>query len=837
MMKLIYLMSILLTVLLGGAVAASAAPEEDTAAEQPTEEAAAADEEEEGTAEEQATDEVDAADEEGEDTAAEQPSEEAAAADEKGEERKKRDGIEELFVTAEKREGKLQETPIAITAITQEFMEQQVVNNPNDYTLLIPSFSFRAVPNRAFIRGIGRNVNTLGLDPGVAIYNDGVYTSETAPLSTSSFGTERIEVLRGPQGTLYGRSATGGAVNVISEKPSDEFRAKARVIVGNLDSQQYGLIVTGPIGGPIDDRLRYHLQFNRATRDGYIDNLSGKSLGSVDDYFVRGTLEADITDDLNIWVQYDYLTYERDGGNIGAAVGLLDDPYATTTFFTSPLTLNAQAGWPVPNPTVEDLHTVDFNDVASVNLDPVWAVRGQATWDIGPVTLKYIGGYTDYDWESIGSDLDKTSNPDIRVLEDVAEKKQYTSSELQLLSNTDGNLQWLAGFYYYHEEIEQPYKIYGPDNARMENVLSGVPNPERRYYFQKGELKTNSYAVFGEASYDFLDYWSVTAGIRYSYDEKEGKEFQQIFPDGRRYFPGVNFALDFTNPDNDRRHKSDWSSVSGRFVLQYMPIEEVMLYASFTSGYKPGGFNLGALQDDPIFDDEQVFSYELGAKTTLLDNHMQLNGTFFYYDYRDLQVARASTDPGTSVTTSQVLNADEASVFGVEFEGLYTYDFDLLWVSNITLSLGYSFLHARYDDFCCSEDQATPATDEFDLSGNPLTQSPDHKVTTSLRYGIFTDVGEFALTGRFSWVDDQLYGIFDDDRRWGDDYHRTDLFASWTKSDIPILRDVTIIGFVKNLEDDQNLNHVQITDSADLGRRYVNPNLPRTYGLEFHLTY
>jgi iron complex outermembrane receptor protein len=798
-----------------------------------------------------------------EDTATAEATEEAAAADEEGGEPGEKGGLEEIVITAEKREGLLQETPIAVTAMTEEFMEKQVVNNANDYTLLIPSFSYREVPNRAFIRGIGRNVNALGLDPGVAIYNDGVYTSETAALFNSSFGIERIEVLRGPQGTLYGRSATGGAVNIITEKPSDEFHVKGRVISGNLDSQQFGLIVTGPVRGPIEDRLRYHVLFNRATQDGFIDNLSGPDLGSVDDYLLRASLEADVTDDLNLWLQYEYFYYDRKGSNFGAAVGLLTDQYARKVFATSPLTINAQYRWHNPNPTRKNLHKVDYNDVASVKLDPSSTLRGQAAWDVGPVTLKYIGGYTSYDWESIGSDLDKTSNPDIRTLEDVAEDKTYTSHEVQLLSNNESALQWLAGFYYYHEKITQPYEIYAPDNARMETfvdtatlaIIPGISNEMHDYYFQRGSVETDSYAVFGEASYDLgglgvelLEDLSVTGGIRYSYDEKKGKEFQKQFADTRVYgvtdafrdfigLPQNCCAFDFSKANNYRVHKSDWDAVSGRVVLQHTPIEDVMIYASFTMGYKPGGFNLGALQDDPVFDDEQVFAYELGAKTTLLDNQMQLNGTFFYYDYKDLQVARAVTDPLTLVTNTQVINADEASVFGLEIEGLYKYDFELLLPSDITLSLAYTFLHARYDDFCCSEDTALPAPRPLeDLDGNPLTQSPDHKISTSLRYGIFTDVGDFALIARFSWVDEQLYGIFDDERRWGDDYHRTDLLASWT-TDIPALQDITIIAFVKNLEDDENVNHVQITDVADLGRRYVNPNLPRTYGLEIHLAY
>jgi iron complex outermembrane receptor protein len=783
-------------------------------------------------------------------------------------------GIEEITVTATKRETILQETPIAVTAMTQDYMEQQVVNNANDYTLLVPSFSYRDTPNRAFIRGIGRNVNALGLDPGVAIYVDGVYTSETAALFGSSFGTERVEILRGPQGTLYGRSATGGAVNVISEKPSDEFHAKARFVTGSYDAQEYGVSVTGPIGGPIDNRIRYHFLFNHANSDGTIENLSGPDLGSVDSYYYRVQLEADITDDLNVWLLYDYYTYGNKGANFGSAIGLLEDPYAKDAFATSPLGLNAQydPGRVFPtNPTVNDLHSADYNDVASVNLDPSWNVRGQATWDIDPVTLKYVGGYSSYDWESIGGDIDRTSNPappddpafvgampDLRTLEDVMEKKTYTSHELQVLSNWESDFQWLVGFYYYHESIRQPYSIYAPDNMRLETIIDSTTfapiglNPENYYYNQEGALKTYSYAGFADATldfgewfWDFLEDWSVTGGVRYSYDRKKGTEFQEVYADGLRYaFPdlGTCCAFDSSKENNYRRYDTDWNAWTGRVVLQYTPIEDIMVYGSFNAGYKPGGYNLGALQNNPVFDNEQVLAYELGTKTTLLEKHLQLNGTFFYYDYTDLQVAQAITDTSTGITNTQVLNADEASVFGIEIEGLYTRDFELLWQSNVTLSLIYSFLHARYDKFCCSENTALPppppgvAPPLFDLSGNPMTQAPDHKISTSLTYEIDTNVGKFSLTGRFSWVDKQLYSIFDDDRRWGDAYHRTDLLATWT-TEIPALQDITIVGYAKNLEDDDNVNHVLISDNADLARRYVWPNLPRTWGIEIHLAY
>ena len=531
--------------------------------------------------------------------------------------------------------------------------------------------------------------------------------------------------------------------------------------------------------------------------------------------------------------------------------GVPNAPYATTTPATSPLALSPQFGWTQPNPSVTDIHTVDNSDVARVRLHPSWSVRGEATWDVGPVTLKYVGGYTAYDWSSIGGDIDKTSNPASRVLEDSAEKKTYTSSEVQLLSNTDSELRWIAGFYFYHEKINQPYDIYEPTNPRMETfvaatppfapVVPPIPNPKHRYYLQTGELETHSYSVFGEANYDFLDSFTFTAGLRYSYDEKVGEETQHIYADSARYgFPdlGTCCAFNLSNPTNRRRYESSWNAVSGRAVLQYRPVDDVMLYASFTSGYKPGGFRLGGLQDDPIFDNEQIFSYEFGAKTTLLDNHLQLNGSFFYYDYRDLQVVRAFVDPVSSIVNAQVINADRASVIGIEVESLYVREVSLLWESDITLSVAYSFLHSRYDDFCCSVDQSSTSTIQHDLSGNALMQAPDHKISLSATYGIDTRLGDFDLTGRFSWVDEQLYSIFDTraPNRWGAAYHRTDILLNWSIG-IPSLQHLGLVGYIKNVEDDDNVNHVQISSADDLARRYVNPNLPRTYGLELHVEY
>ena len=237
---------------------------------------------------------------------------------------KQRLSLEEVIVTASKRETNLQDTAIAVSAFTSDMLESLDINSPFDFESLVPSFTYQQTRNRISIRGVGRFSNSLGVSPGVAIYNDGIFTAEAAALSSQPMNIQQTEILRGPQGTLYGRNTTGGAVNVISKRPTDEFHGDFRAKFGNYGTQEFGFVITGPI----TDSFRYKLHAYDAERDGLQDNEAGTDLRTVDSTYLEAQLEWDITDDLSVWLKYG--TLETDP-IAGAAPS--DDPYDCLNFW------------------------------------------------------------------------------------------------------------------------------------------------------------------------------------------------------------------------------------------------------------------------------------------------------------------------------------------------------------------------------------------------------------------------------------------------------------------------------------------------------------------------
>ena len=234
--------------------------------------------------------------------------------------------LEEVIITASRRETLLTDTPAAVSAYSAGLMEELNVISPFNYQSLVPSLSYQEFPNRLSIRGIGRFSNALGISPGVAIYNDGIFTAEATSLSTQPINIERSEILRGPQGTLYGRNTTGGAVNIITKRPTSEFHGDVRVTVGVYDWRTYAAVISGPI----TDALRYKLHVIDNERDGLQKNLAGKDLRTSNSTYYEAQLQWDITDRLDLWLEWAHY----DNHYIqGAAPDV--DPFDCSTFWVA----------------------------------------------------------------------------------------------------------------------------------------------------------------------------------------------------------------------------------------------------------------------------------------------------------------------------------------------------------------------------------------------------------------------------------------------------------------------------------------------------------------------
>ncbi|NCF19662.1 MAG: TonB-dependent receptor [Haliea sp.] len=741
--------------------------------------------------------------------------------------------LEEVIVVAQKREESLQDTVIAITALGSETLDNLNISNSSDFEAVVPSLSVRNAPRRLFLRGVGRVTNSLGTDPGIALYIDQVYTDSIGSLSrASSLTMERVEVLRGPQGTLYGRNATGGAVNIISKRPTEEFEHHVRAKAGD-----YGLFNWGvSSSGPITDDLGYRVHAYRNKRDGFVDNKSGDDIMDQDHDGFGVQLSWDVTDTLNVWLKYQKDETDDIRGGIFPG-GFLITPYVTDEESLDGAFLNEGYQWTKENPSVRDQYKVDLNDPLETETDNNNRYTTHITWDLPSITLKYVGNYSESDYTADNGDFGYTSRQDIRVVEYTEDNIEFYSHELQFLSATDGPLQWVGGIYYRHEDRDQPYGIRTLTSTHMANVsTSGFPipgtvqpNPGLWGYLQNADLTSETTAAYFDGNYTFNETWKLTAGLRYSYDEKKGKERQFIALDSTIY--GLPVSEDccgilFVDPATaNQRLDDDWDNVSGRVVLDYMYSDDQMMYASISTGYKSGGFRLGTIQENPYFDEETVLSYEIGYKGSF-NGVFQLNAAAYYYDYSDMQVLVGRLlEEDLGISLPEMVNADEAEVKGLEIEAIW------LATDSLTLMANYSYTDGEFEDFCCYYDEREfpPPAEPFnqDLSGNALPQAPENKIFLNASYSLRTDSwGEFVPSVSYSWVDERQFDVFDTDSTLADDYYRVDAMVTWFSPS----QDIRIIGTVRNLTDEETWESLERvgTQGAVVGI----PNEPRSWAVE-----
>lgn len=744
--------------------------------------------------------------------------------------------LEEVIVVAQKRESNLQDTAIAITAIGSETFDSLNIQNPADYENFVPSLSVRPAPQRLFIRGVGRITNSLGTEPGVAVYLDQIYSSEFGEMGRSnSLTTERVEILRGPQGTLFGRNATGGAVNIVSKRPADEFEHHARAKVGSYDELNWGLSSSGPVS----DNLGYRVFAFQNKRDGYVDNLAGGDIYSLDTTSIGAQFDWDLTDTVNLWVSYN--TYETDIDTLGGiSGGHLISKYNTEEISTDGFLLGEPYQWDQANPAVRDPYKVDVSDIGRAKTDDVNRFIAHLTWDLDALTIKYVGGYSEGDFNRSNSDLGYTSRPDNRVVENSIQTRESQSHEIQFLSPGDGNFNWVAGVYFSDEETDQPFFIASLEAEYLENTLPTAsfnpaeiaPNPGRIQYFQRGTLDYESQAAYADLNYQFNDSWKLTFGVRYSEDEKKGYEEQRLVLDPNVYgidYTAIGFGdtccgwLETDNAVANRKLKDDWDNTSGRVVLDWTPDDDTLVYASVSTGYKSGGFRLGNLDEEPYFDPEDLTSYEIGYKASFNDT-LRLNAVLFFYDYKDMQVLVPSLTE-ENLAIPRVVNADKAEVTGFEIEATW------LATENLELFANYSYLDGEYTDFCCAVDTIEdPDGEPQDLSGTPLVQTPQNKIFLGGSYSWRTEsAGEFILLGSYAWIDERQYDVFENPETIADSYERVDATLTWFSPGDAW----RVILSGKNLTDDftwENLERLNNTALAGV------PNLPRTYGLEVQYT-
>lgn len=542
-------------------------------------------------------------------------------------------GLEEITVTARKREENLQATPVAVSAFSATTMAERQMFTINDVAQYTPNLQFTSgaggitSSSNFFIRGIGQLDFITTTEPGVGTYLDGIYLARVTGAAIDLADIERVEVLRGPQGTLFGRNTIGGAVNIVTAKPSDEFGGKGAVRVGNMGLLEGNFTVNFPIA----DTLFAKVSMLARSTDGWGRNnwpgADDNKLGRESDVAGRAQLR---------WVASDVLTFDVSADwsrERGTAM-----PHGMVAFTDSDSTdaYNPGAGVPIgPQYIVRHPDDIQVNTPMRDELD-VFGISLTGTLDLGEASIKSITSYREQDGLN-GQDYD--GSPSAFLDQEIVMDQWQFSQELQLFGKSlDDRLDWLVGVYYFTEE------------GQFDSTIGLTEIPVLIFTGNK----TKSFAAFGQATYRLTDQLSATAGLRWTH-EKKNLDVTTIF--------GPFTLIDNVMVDDT------FEALSPKFGLEFQATDDMLLYASVTWGFRSGGYNGRpfAPSDLTSFAEEKAISYEVGMKSDWADNRVRLNIAAFYNDYTDIQVT-ATTQNVNGDFIVVTGNAAKAEIYGFEVE-------------------------------------------------------------------------------------------------------------------------------------------------------------------------
>ena len=620
--------------------------------------------------------------------------------------------IEDVVVTAQRRSESLQNVPIAITAISGDTLEEAGVTSVGDLVQLAPSLQFGERFGNVFIavRGIGQAGQDIGSQSGVTVSQDGVPLLNHFMMDGTFLDVSQVAVLRGPQGTFEGRNATGGAINVYSNLPTDEFESTVAVTAG--EDNRYG--VRGFLSGPlISDRLSARVAFQKEEADGWLRNeFLGIDKNNTDLGQVRASLLGKVTDDFRVRAIFEAT---RDRG---------DPAFATILGRARPDKPTSVEVLGLPKNDLKDLvvymnHT-DKRD--SKNYKSILI----ANWDVNPnLTVASTTGYISHDLVLTDTDNDGTTG-DFSDFPLVAISVDQFTQDLTATANLGSKTDLVVGAFYMNGESGQPL------------ILSVPPTLRSAFNYDPVE-KLDSYAVYGQLRYQLTDSLRLTAAGRYTVDEKD-------------------FVMDATIIGARTLRKADdsWDAFTPRFVIDYVLDDNTLLYASASRGFKSGGFNTFGDVSQPVnlFDPEFVWNYEAGLKASYFDRALRVGVTGFYSDYTNLQQTLFRINAQTGVRYPRVENAASAAIKGVEL------DIEAIPYRGLRLRASATWLNAEFGHFT-SIDPIYPERGERDLTGNRLPQAPDWQFNVSGEYS-FPISSSLQITARadYKWQSEIDFDLF-----------------------------------------------------------------------------
>ena len=618
--------------------------------------------------------------------------------------------IERIEVTAQKRVQSIQEVPIALTALNGDELNEAGIVTVQNIQNISPSLSISSSTSESRnstirIRGVGTTGNNTGLESSVGVFVDGVYLSRTGIAMNDLLDIERIEVLRGPQGTLFGKNTTSGALSISTRLPEFDYSSFIGLTYGSDNLKKIKGSVTG---GLIDDKLAGRFAFTRNTSDGYIDDVNtGIDYNNKDRYTVRGQLLFTPQEDISLRIIADYGEKDED---------CCASPYLT---FGPTKPIISALGGTIASDDPYD-RKIAVND-AYHNDTENYGISGELKWDFDDKYLTLISSYRNdsYITKADGdrSDLDLINSTTMSEVEAIT-----TEFRLQ---GTSGLWNWMVGTYLFSEDIsEQSDLLYG---TQMGDYFSFfVPTPALKQlvsssYFEGGgavlndfNQDTKGWSVFTHNDLELSENLIITAGIRYNTETKKGGG--EFISDSTVlcHYPAPLSALGFLCPVPDYASDKTYDEMTGTLKMSYKLNDDAMLYGGYSRGFKAGGINLDrdAGLSDFEFLPETVDSFELGFKSELFDNRIRLNGAAYYSEFNDFQI---STFDGISYVVS---NAAGATSKGAEL------DLTALLTEDFTVELSYAYNDAKYTD----------DTIDTKLAGQQLSNAPKSIATVVFSY-------------------------------------------------------------------------------------------------------
>jgi iron complex outermembrane receptor protein len=721
-------------------------------------------------------------------------------------------GIQDIIITAQRREENLQKAAIAVTAVTGQSLVKAGVTEPTELTRLIPSVQVAPASSftQIYMRGIGTFGANAFAEQGVAVNLDGVYLSRPAAPSGLFYDLERIEALKGPQGTLYGRNATGGALNVITAKPRlGHNEGFINAEYGNYDTVR----ASGAINLALGENVAFRLSGQHAKHDGYYND----GYDDEDTQAVRGQVRFDNRHGLNANISVDY-AHVGGMGSGGTIMPLLFGKGDTRLGPSDPRVIAEYLSRP-PSPPVPQI----IADDDGFQRNKYLGAQATVNADLGFATLTIVPAFrrTDLDFRGFASSF----------LIDVKELSHQYSAEARL-ANASGPLNWVVGAYMFNEDVKADQLFDQGSNATL----------------IQSDLDTKSRAIFAQATYSLTDTFRVTGGIRYTKDNKKQDTYSEVrpfvgfVPPGPPAFIPIILTIPSVSTSDVNFEKTTWKA-----GVEYDVGPRSLLYASVSTGFKSGILYAG--QGVNYSKPETLTAYTVGSKNRFLDNRLQLNAEAFYWDYKNQQIShlapvQVANTPGGPIfgPIFATENAGAATIYGVELEGLWKL------TGNDTLSANLQYLHSKYDELRyqaysttgtppvigCEVTPTTlmgasPAARIFDVdcSGRPLVNAP--KFTLNAGYEHVFHLGRSGtLTAS---VDTRL-----ESSRWlSIDFLDLGRQKSYMMSNARLTYEpengrFSIGAFVNNIENEIVFSN-SFQSPAKPGTIYNNLRPPRTYGI------